>query len=66
MMGADVTHPPPARAGESVAPSVAAVVGTGEGSNQTYSAQVRTQEGRVEIIAELKGPFSISAPLTAR
>ncbi|KAL8283156.1 hypothetical protein RQP46_005934 [Phenoliferia psychrophenolica] len=54
MMGADVTHPPPARGGEAIAPSVAAVVGTGEGSNQTYSAQVRTQEGRQEVIAELK------------
>ncbi|KAK4699963.1 eukaryotic translation initiation factor 2C, partial [Phenoliferia sp. Uapishka_3] len=54
MLGADVTHPPAARGGEGLAPSVAAVVGTQEGSNQTYSAQVRTQEGRVEIIAELK------------
>ncbi|KAK4705643.1 hypothetical protein P7C70_g546, partial [Phenoliferia sp. Uapishka_3] len=29
-------------------------VATQEGSNQTYAAQVRTQEGRVEIITELK------------
>ncbi|KAK4706050.1 autophagy-related protein 27, partial [Phenoliferia sp. Uapishka_3] len=44
MMGADVTHPPAARGGEGLAPSVAAVVAAQEGSNQTYAAQVRTEE----------------------
>ncbi|KAM0756440.1 Piwi-domain-containing protein [Meredithblackwellia eburnea MCA 4105] len=54
MLGADVTHPPAARGGEAIAPSVAAVVGTHGGSGQTYSTQVRTQQGRQEIISDLQ------------
>ncbi|BGP57316.1 Protein argonaute [Rhodotorula sphaerocarpa] len=58
LLGADVTHPTgfgtPA-AGEEVAPSIAAVVGSSEPTNMRYAAQVREQTGRKEFITDLAG-----------
>ncbi|GAA5934977.1 argonaute/piwi family protein [Sporobolomyces koalae] len=54
MFGADVTHSTGAgtpRAGaEDVSPSIAAIVATTDGSGNNYSAQVREQSARTEII----------------
>lgn len=49
-IGADVTHPP---AGDSSKPSIAAVVGSMDGHPSRYSASVRVQEHRKEIIQDL-------------
>ncbi|XP_029634731.1 protein argonaute-2-like [Octopus sinensis] len=49
-IGADVTHPP---AGDASKPSIAAVVGSMDGHPSRYSASVRVQEHRKEIIQEL-------------
>ncbi|GAA5992363.1 hypothetical protein JCM10908_000447 [Rhodotorula pacifica] len=58
LLGADVTHPTgfgtPA-AGEEVAASIAAVVGSSEPTNMRYAAQVREQTGRKEFITDLAG-----------
>lgn len=54
MFGADVTHPPAPLGGESVAASIAAVVATQSGGASDYAYQVRLQEGRQEIIQDLK------------
>ncbi|XP_055694608.1 protein argonaute-2-like isoform X3 [Lutzomyia longipalpis] len=49
-LGADVTHPP---AGDNKKPSIAAVVGSMDGHPSRYSATVRVQQHRQEIIQEL-------------
>ncbi|CAI7996150.1 Protein argonaute-2 (Fragment) [Geodia barretti] len=49
-MGADVTHPP---AGDDRKPSIAALVASMDGHPSRYSATVRVQNHRQEIIAEL-------------
>lgn len=49
-LGADVTHPP---AGDNKKPSIAAVVGSQDAHPSRYSATVRVQAHRVEIIQEL-------------
>uniref|UniRef100_A0A1B0CSD2 Protein argonaute-1 n=1 Tax=Lutzomyia longipalpis TaxID=7200 RepID=A0A1B0CSD2_LUTLO len=49
-LGADVTHPP---AGDNKKPSIAAVVGSMDGHPSRYSATVRVQEHRQEIIQDL-------------
>lgn len=46
-LGADVTHPP---AGDNKKPSIAAVVGSMDGHPSRYSATVRVQQHRQEII----------------
>jgi len=47
MVGADVTHPPSVRAGESLHPSIAVTVGARDGDNVKFLPAVRLQEGRV-------------------
>uniref|UniRef100_A0A1I7TGW4 Protein argonaute-1 n=2 Tax=Caenorhabditis tropicalis TaxID=1561998 RepID=A0A1I7TGW4_9PELO len=49
-LGADITHPP---AGDSRKPSVAAVVGSMDAHPSKYSATVRVQPNRKEIILDL-------------
>ncbi|KAK3087288.1 hypothetical protein FSP39_004190 [Pinctada imbricata] len=49
-LGADVTHPP---AGDTTKPSIAAVVGSMDAHPSRYSATVRIQQHRQEIIQEL-------------
>ncbi|XP_041360926.1 protein argonaute-2-like isoform X5 [Gigantopelta aegis] len=49
-LGADVTHPP---AGDCAKPSIAAVVGSMDAHPSRYSATVRVQQHRQEIIHEL-------------
>ncbi|XP_064383428.1 protein argonaute-2-like [Halichondria panicea] len=49
-MGADVTHPP---AGDDRKPSIAALVASMDGHPSRYSATVRVQSHRQEIISEL-------------
>ncbi|GFR77219.1 argonaute-like protein, partial [Elysia marginata] len=49
-LGADVTHPP---AGDTQKPSIAAVVGSMDAHPSRYSATVRVQEHRQEIIRDL-------------
>ncbi|CAE1331422.1 ELF2C [Acanthosepion pharaonis] len=49
-IGADVTHPP---AGDATKPSIAAVVGSMDGHPSRYSASVRVQQHRQDIIKEL-------------
>lgn len=49
-LGADVTHPP---AGDNKKPSIAAVVGSMDAHPSRYSATVRVQQHRQEIIQEL-------------
>ena len=49
-LGADVTHPP---AGDTLKPSIAAVVGSMDAHPSRYSATVRVQEHRQEIIRDL-------------
>ncbi|XP_012942742.1 protein argonaute-1 [Aplysia californica] len=49
-LGADVTHPP---AGDTLKPSIAAVVGSMDAHPSRYSATVRIQEHRQEIIRDL-------------
>ncbi|CAC5380454.1 ELF2C [Mytilus coruscus] len=49
-LGADVTHPP---AGDASKPSIAAVVGSMDAHPSRYSATVRVQQHRQEIIQEL-------------
>lgn len=49
-MGADVTHPP---AGDDKKPSIAALVASMDAHPSRYSATVRVQQHRQEIIAEL-------------
>lgn len=49
-VGADVTHPP---AGDRTKPSIAAVVGSMDAHPSRYTATVRTQTHRQEIIVEL-------------
>lgn len=49
-MGADITHPP---AGDSKKPSIAAVVGSMDAHPSRYSATVRVQQHRQEIITDL-------------
>ncbi|XP_055997382.1 protein argonaute-2-like isoform X6 [Ostrea edulis] len=48
-LGADVTHPP---AGDTSKPSIAAVVGSMDAHPSRYSATVRVQEHRKEVIEE--------------
>ncbi|KAK3576098.1 hypothetical protein CHS0354_032222 [Potamilus streckersoni] len=50
LVGADVTHPP---AGDRTKPSIAAVVGSMDAHPSRYSATVRVQQHRQEIIQEL-------------
>ncbi|CAG8604515.1 4978_t:CDS:10 [Ambispora leptoticha] len=50
VMGADVTHPSPGSVGR---PSIAAVCGSLDPKTTKYSASIRIQAGRTEIIAEL-------------
>ncbi|BEJ14915.1 hypothetical protein CspHIS471_0406820 [Cutaneotrichosporon sp. HIS471] len=52
MIGADVTHPPPAGGGL-LQPSIAVTVAGTDGENVRFSVGVRLQEGRVEIISDL-------------
>ena len=63
MLGADVTHSTgmgtPKAGEEDVAPSIAAVVSTIDGSGDKYSAQVREQTGRQEIIQGMQEMTSI-------
>jgi eukaryotic translation initiation factor 2C len=47
MIGADVTHPPAVRAGESLHPSIAVTVGAKTGDNVTFRPCVRLQQGRM-------------------
>ncbi|GAA5968532.1 hypothetical protein JCM3765_006724 [Sporobolomyces pararoseus] len=59
MIGCDVTHStgagtPRAGADADVNPSIAAVVATTDGSGNKYSAQVREQSARTEIIQDMK------------
>ncbi|GAA6023079.1 hypothetical protein JCM11491_002325 [Sporobolomyces phaffii] len=59
MLGCDVTHStgagtPRAGADADVNPSIAAVVATTDGSGNKYSAQVREQSARTEIIQDMK------------
>ena len=49
-LGADVTHPP---AGDNKKPSIAAVVGSMDAHPSRYSATVRVQQHRQEVIQEL-------------
>ncbi|BFZ11365.1 hypothetical protein BsWGS_14404 [Bradybaena similaris] len=49
-LGGDVTHPP---AGDTLKPSIAAVVGSMDAHPSRYSATVRVQEHRQEIIKDL-------------
>lgn len=49
-LGADVTHPP---AGDDRKPSIAAVVGSMDAHPSRYSASVRVQQHRQEIIVDL-------------
>jgi eukaryotic translation initiation factor 2C len=49
-LGADVTHPP---AGDNKKPSIAAVVGSQDAHPSRYSATVRVQAHRAEIIQDL-------------
>ena len=49
-LGADVTHPP---AGDNRKPSIAAVVGSQDAHPSRYSATVRVQAHRAEIINDL-------------
>ena len=51
IFGADVTHPSPR---DSTTPSIAAVVASMDSHPNLYSAEVRIQKHRLEIIAELK------------
>lgn len=53
-LGADVTHPP---AGDNKKPSIAAVVGSMDGHPSRYSATVRVQQHRQEIIQGLCSLF---------
>ncbi|KAL7411338.1 Piwi domain-containing protein [Mrakia frigida] len=56
IFGADVTHPPVRGGGDShIPPSIVAVVATLNGQNNSYRAEVRLQEGRTEIIQDMKG-----------
>ncbi|KAJ3084300.1 hypothetical protein HK102_000701 [Quaeritorhiza haematococci] len=50
IFGADVTHPPP---GEFSKPSIAALVGSMDAQCSKYTAAVRVQKGRQEIIRDL-------------
>ncbi|CAG8640857.1 6105_t:CDS:10, partial [Ambispora gerdemannii] len=50
IMGADVTHPAPGSIGR---PSIAAVCGSLDPKATKYSAAIRVQAGRTEIIADL-------------
>ncbi|BEI84075.1 hypothetical protein CcaverHIS002_0406790 [Cutaneotrichosporon cavernicola] len=52
MIGADVTHPPPAGGGL-LQPSIAVTVAGTDGENVRFSVCARLQEGRVEIISDL-------------
>ncbi|GAA6064192.1 hypothetical protein JCM10212_005773 [Sporobolomyces blumeae] len=59
ILGADVTHStgmgtPRAGSEDEVKPSIAAVVATTDGTGNRYSAQIREQTGRQEIIADMK------------
>ena len=49
-LGADVTHPP---AGDNKKPSIAAVVGSQDAHPSRYSANVRVQTHRCEVIQDL-------------
>uniref|UniRef100_A0A0N5B1V8 Protein argonaute-1 n=1 Tax=Strongyloides papillosus TaxID=174720 RepID=A0A0N5B1V8_STREA len=49
-LGADITHPP---AGDSRKPSIAAVVGSMDAHPSRYSASVRVQQHRHEIITDM-------------
>lgn len=51
IMGADVNHPP---AGDTKAPSIAAVVGSMDRFASKFATEVRPQEHRVEIVQDLK------------
>lgn len=52
MIGADVTHPPPAGGGL-IHPSIAVTVAGTDGENVRFDIGVRLQEGRIEIINDL-------------
>ncbi|KAI9636399.1 putative eukaryotic translation initiation factor 2C 2 [Dioszegia hungarica] len=53
MIGADVTHPPPAGAGQ-IAPSIAVTIASISGDNNLFCPEIRIQEGRKESITDLK------------
>lgn len=54
IIGADVTHPPaPAMGSEQLKPSIAATVAGTSGDNNLFSAEIRVQMGRTEIILDL-------------
>ncbi|ORY31025.1 putative Argonaute-like protein [Naematelia encephala] len=53
MLGADVSHPGP-RGGQAIPPSAAVTIAAVNGKNVQFNACVRLQEGRVEIIQDLK------------
>lgn len=52
MIGADVTHPPPR--GGPIPPSIAVSVAAIDGENNRFIPCIRLQEGRTEIITDLK------------
>jgi eukaryotic translation initiation factor 2C len=54
MIGADVTHPPGVRAGESLHPSIAVTISGRTGDNVQFLPAIRLQEGRAEIISDLQ------------
>lgn len=59
MLGCDVTHStgagtPRAGTDADITPSIAAVVATTDGSGNKYSAQVREQLARTEIIQDMQ------------
>lgn len=58
-LGADVTHPP---AGDNKKPSIAAVVGSMDGHPSRYSATVRVQQHRQEIIQGMQIAERIHSP----
>ncbi|GAA5897871.1 argonaute/piwi family protein [Sporobolomyces salmoneus] len=64
LLGADVSHStgagtPRAGTDADVNPSIAAVVATTDGSGNKYSAQIREQSARTEIIQDMKEMTSI-------
>lgn len=53
IVGADVSHPP-SRGDNTIAPSIAATVSSKVADNNLYSATIRLQAGRQEIIEDLQ------------
>ncbi|KAF9100443.1 argonaute 1 [Mortierella sp. GBA35] len=52
IFGADVNHPGP---GDTIRPSIAALVASMDSKSARYAASIRTQEARRETIADLEG-----------